>query len=86
MASDVGTTERLTLSVPEAARACGISERHFRVLISQGDVPIVRVGRRVLVVRTQLAEWLARPEAHVVKRTVRTAKRMARRARRRRRT
>jgi excisionase family DNA binding protein len=52
-------TERLTLSVVDAARACGISERTVRELIARGDLPVVRIGRRVLIVRTQLEAWLS---------------------------
>ena len=50
--------ERLTLSVTEGATAFGISERKLRELIASGDVPVVRVGRRVLLVRSQLDAWL----------------------------
>lgn len=51
-------TERLTLSVEEAAAAVGISERHLRSLIAEGDFPAVRFGKRVLIVKTQLEAWL----------------------------
>jgi len=50
--------ERLTLSVTEAATVCGLSERTLRDLISRGDFPVCRVGRRVLVVKSQLEAWL----------------------------
>lgn len=49
---------RLTLSVTEAATVCGISERTLRELIAQGRFPTKRIGRRVVIVRTQLEEWL----------------------------
>lgn len=54
------TAERMTLNVTEAAVACGISERTLRQLISRGDVPVVRVGRRVLVIPSDLKAWLAK--------------------------
>ena len=49
---------RLTLTIPEAAAAIGVSSRTLRELVARGEFPIVRVGRRVLVVKTQLAAWL----------------------------
>lgn len=55
--------ERLTLSVTEAANACGLSERTVRELIARREFPVLRVGRRCLVLRTQLREWLERRAA-----------------------
>lgn len=51
--------DRLTLSVPAAAEAIGISERKLRQLIAQGRFPVARVDGRVLVLREQLAQWLS---------------------------
>jgi excisionase family DNA binding protein len=50
--------EKLTLSVEQAAKACGLSERTMRELIARHEMPVVRVGRRVLIVRAQLEAWL----------------------------
>ncbi len=50
--------ERLTLDVKDAASAVGVSERKLRELIARGEFPVVRVGTRVLVVRTHLETWL----------------------------
>ena len=36
------------LSVREAAAVLGISERTIRSLVSRGELPCVRIGRRVL--------------------------------------
>lgn len=58
MKNDGRTAERMTLNVTEAAVACGISERTLRQLISRGDVPVVRLGRRVLVIPSELKAWL----------------------------
>ena len=54
------SAERLTLSVAEAARECGVSERKLREMIAGGasGFPVVRFGRRVVVPRLQLEEWL----------------------------
>jgi excisionase family DNA binding protein len=51
-------TEVLTLSVEQAARACGLSERMVRELIARREIPFIRVGRRVLIVKSHLSEWL----------------------------
>lgn len=39
----------LLLSVPDAARLLGVSATLLRSLIATGEVPTVRLGRRVLV-------------------------------------
>lgn len=60
MKSQSEPPERMTLSVTDTATVCGLSERTIRDLISRGDFPVLRVGRRVLVVKSQLEAWLAR--------------------------
>lgn len=37
------------LSVPEVAVALGIKERHTWKMISRGDLPKVKIGRRTLI-------------------------------------
>ena len=49
-------SQRLALTVEEAAAAIGVSERHFRSMMS--DIPHVRLGTRVLVPLDLLREWL----------------------------
>lgn len=59
MAVATGTqAERLTLTIEEAAATLGVSTRHLRTMIAEGEVPVARLGRRVLIVRTQLEAWL----------------------------
>ncbi len=41
--------ERLVVSVPEAARLLGISRTHAYELIARGELPSIRLGRRILV-------------------------------------
>ena len=48
------------LSVREAAAFAGLSVRTARALVASGRWVVVRVGRRVLVPRRALAEWLGR--------------------------
>lgn len=46
---DQDTIERLTYTIPDAARALGISERSVYNRIYDGTLARVRVGRRVLI-------------------------------------
>lgn len=51
--------ERLALRPAEAARALGVSERVVWELTNSGRVPVVRVGKRcVLLPIDGLREWL----------------------------
>ena len=65
-ASDEVRPARLTLSVSEAADACGVSERTLRGLIAAHRFPHVRVGGRVLVVKSALETWLREHSARTV--------------------
>jgi excisionase family DNA binding protein len=45
------TDQRLTLTIPEACQALGIGETMLRQMIRDRQLPILRLGRRVLVPR-----------------------------------
>lgn len=51
-------SERLTLSVEEAAQVLGISRVDAYELAQQGEIPAIRLGRRILVPRVALAEMM----------------------------
>lgn len=51
--------EDLTYTVPEAAQALGVCGDTVRTLIANGDLPSLHIGRRVLVSRKALDEWVA---------------------------
>jgi excisionase family DNA binding protein len=53
------TTEKLCLSVDEAAEALGISRSLAFKLIGEGKLPAVRLGRRLVVPRVQLEKMLS---------------------------
>ncbi len=59
--SDPDHVERLALTVEQAARAIGVSPRKFRELLLNKDagIPVVRLGRRLVVPKNALQEWLA---------------------------
>ena len=50
--------DRLALSIAEAAQSLGCSTKLLRDLVGRGDVPFVRLGRRIVIPRQSLAEWL----------------------------
>jgi hypothetical protein len=52
----VRLSERLALSVPEAAKAVGVSERLMRTVLP--DIPHCHVGNRVVIPVSLLEEWL----------------------------
>jgi excisionase family DNA binding protein len=51
--------ERLLLGVAEAAKLLGISRNLAYELIRQGRLPHLRLGRRILIPRKGLEEWIA---------------------------
>ncbi len=52
--------ERLTLRVREAAELLGVPARTAYAWAAEGRIPVLRVGRVVLIPRQALEEWLAR--------------------------
>jgi len=57
--SELQTIEPLLLSAVEAAKALGISRSQLYSLHSAGRVPLpVRLGRRTLWSREELAQWI----------------------------
>jgi excisionase family DNA binding protein len=53
-------TERLLLTVEEAARHLGIGRTLAWRLVREGELPVVRLGRCVRVPWQALQEWVAR--------------------------
>jgi excisionase family DNA binding protein len=52
----------LTLSVEHAARLIGISRATAYRMVRSGDLPAVRIGRRVLILKKPLMEMLEAEE------------------------
>jgi excisionase family DNA binding protein len=48
----------LTMSVPEAAAVLGISRAFAYALVARGDLPCLRLGRRVVVPRRALEQLI----------------------------
>lgn len=55
-----GGMQRLALRPREAARALGIGERLLWDMTSRGEIPCVRIGRRVVYPVSVLHDWLAK--------------------------
>lgn len=52
----------LTYTVTEAAELLGISSWSYYEGVKRGELPARKVGRRILVPRVQLEQWLSRTE------------------------
>lgn len=61
--STVPWSERLAFSVDEAGALLGISRDLAYDLVARGDLPAVRLGRRLVVPRRSLEEILHQPGA-----------------------
>lgn len=58
-------TDRLVLSIKEAALALNLSPRTVAALCARGDLPVVKIGRRVLLPTHLLRAWLERRAGEV---------------------
>jgi excisionase family DNA binding protein len=56
-----GRDHRLTISVEEAGQLLGISRGLAYALVSRGDIPSIRLGRRIVVPRRGLEQLLDPP-------------------------
>jgi excisionase family DNA binding protein len=50
--------ERLTLTVEETARLLGISRNAAYEAVRRGELPSLKIGRRILIPRSRLADLL----------------------------
>jgi excisionase family DNA binding protein len=57
------TADRLALRPKEAARALGISDRLLWTKTNCGEIPHLRIGKRVLYRVAELQRWLAEQAA-----------------------
>ena len=53
--------KRLTYNLSEAAEALGISRSHLHSLISNGELPSLKIGNRRLVTKAAVREFLGLP-------------------------
>jgi excisionase family DNA binding protein len=52
-------TEKLVLSVPEVAALLGVCRAHAYTLARTGQLPIIRLGRRLVVPKVALERMLS---------------------------
>jgi excisionase family DNA binding protein len=52
-------TERQVLSVEEAARALGLGRNSAYQAVQRGEIPVIRIGRRLVVPKAALERLLA---------------------------
>ena len=53
--------ERLVLTVAEAGELLGISRAFAYELVARGELPVIRLGRRIVVPKAALWPWSASP-------------------------
>lgn len=58
MADQIAAPERATYTVEQAAALLGISRNHAYELVARGDLPVIRLGRRLLVPKAALQKKL----------------------------
>lgn len=54
--------ERWTLSVPETAKVLGIGRNLCYDRVKTGEIPAIRIGRRLVIPRAALEKLLAEPK------------------------
>jgi excisionase family DNA binding protein len=54
--------EPLTYTVPQAAALLGISSWSYYECVKRGELPARKIGRRIVVPRVQLEQWLSGKE------------------------
>jgi len=53
-------TEKITLTVKEMQNMLGISRTEAYALVNQDDFPSFRIGKKILISRTGLYQWIDR--------------------------
>ena len=56
----MSSNESLLVGVPEAARLFGVSVNHMWRFVWNGDIPSIRLGKRVMVPRSALSAMVDR--------------------------
>jgi excisionase family DNA binding protein len=61
----IKTNEKLALSVSEVAKALGTSNNTVYEAVRQGQIPVVRWGRRIFIPKIALAKMLDEAKPHI---------------------
>lgn len=54
---------RLTLTIEEAAKVLGIGRQLAYERVKTGEIPVIKIGRRLLVPKAALDKLLSEPQA-----------------------
>jgi len=54
--------KRMTLTIEEAAKVLGIGRNLCYDRVKTGEIPVIKIGRRLLVLRSALEKLLANPK------------------------
>ena len=57
------STNSLLLNLPNASSISGLTVWQLRGLIASGEIPVVKVGRKLYLRRQTLVRWAERAEA-----------------------
>jgi excisionase family DNA binding protein len=60
----VAAPNRDVMTVAELAGRLGISRNHAYALIAAGEVPVLRLGRKIVIPMARFEQWLAGGEAN----------------------
>lgn len=52
------STEKLVLTVPQAGELLGVSRAHAYLMVKQGLLPVLKLGRRLVVPKPALMKML----------------------------
>ena len=58
----MGIDKRLCITVPEAAEMLGISRNFAYELVKQGQLPVIRFGKRILISKIALEKMIGKGE------------------------
>ena len=64
---DVSSVESLTVCVDDAAKMIGVCPRTVRKLTQSGDLPVIRIGNRVLYSRADLIKFVQQSSVRAVR-------------------
>jgi hypothetical protein len=57
MNENQGRTQRRFWDIPSAAVEAGYSSRHFRRIIEEEGIPVMRIGRKFFILGRDLENW-----------------------------
>jgi hypothetical protein len=50
------------LNIPDAAGHAGYSARHFRRIIEEDGIPVMRIGHKLFILNADFIKWSSRRE------------------------